>query len=408
MFVKSLPFHVTGGMETHAWSLAKGITKRGHKLTIITTKHPRNIKRERKERIKIHYVGNITACYQTLANKISSQHTSVFCTFGKESLEKFRELNEENRFDIVHSQSFVAWSVIEYLKREEIPLVTTVHGTSISDLITFWRVNRVCPQMPIAMLKLLYNFLAFDLPVIRSSRIVIAVSDTIKKHLVRFTLKDSNSIVVIPNGVDVSRFHPSIQTDSIKRKYGLTGKRVILSVGRVDKEKGIQFVIRALPNILKRVKDVKLWILGSGSYSQALKNLVRKLNLQDKVLFTPYISDEELPRCYNACDLFVMPTIRLESFGLVLAEAMACEKPVIASRIGGVPDVIQDGIDGILVSPGDINSIYKQIVTILNDQILARKVANNARRSACSNFSVQEMVNHTLEVYEMVLMGKQD
>jgi len=154
---------------------------------------------------------------------------------------------------------------------------------------------------------------------------------------------------------------------------------------------------------LKTNKNVKLVLVGYGPELNNLKNMAKELNISENVVFTGKIPHGDLQFYYNLADVFVFPTLRLEAGPLVIPEAMACEKPVIASRIGGIPTVIENYKDGILIEPGNLIELKDRILEVLSDEELARKLGKNARRKIVSRYSLDRMLEDTIQVYKKVL-----
>ncbi len=205
---------------------------------------------------------------------------------------------------------------------------------------------------------------------------------------------------MIPNGIDVDKFKPGLEVSELRKKYGLQNEKIILTIGVMTGQKGHDLLIRSMPELLKAGKNLKLILVGFGPKMNDLENMARKLNVLENIVFTGKIPYDKLPLYYNLADVFVFPTLRVEAGPLVIPEAMACGKPVIASRIGGIPTVIEDYIDGILIEPGNLKELKKKIMEILGDEKLARTLGENARKKIVEQYSVDRMVKNTIKVYE--------
>jgi glycosyltransferase involved in cell wall biosynthesis len=141
-------------------------------------------------------------------------------------------------------------------------------------------------------------------------------------------------------------------------------------------------------------------VAGDGDYLPGAKQLAKTLGIADKVIFPGFVRNEDTSLFYNVSDVFIFPTLRLESFGIVLAEAMACGKPVIASNIGSIPNVIDHEINGILFPPGDFRELANQIKRLLNDRMHSKELSEKARLKATERFGLERMVERTIEVFE--------
>jgi len=182
--------------------------------------------------------------------------------------------------------------------------------------------------------------------------------------------------------------------------------RVILFLSLLSKQKGADIAIKAL-NELSNRKNLKLIIAGDGEYLEDAKLLVKHFKLESRIVFTGFVRNEDTAKYYNASDIFIFPTLRLESFGIVIAEAMACGKPVIASNIGAIPDVIDNGINGILIPIGDFKELARQIDLLLNNQRYSSMLAKNAQQKALERFGLDRMVEETIKVLKFAMTRKQ-
>lgn len=220
--------------------------------------------------------------------------------------------------------------------------------------------------------------------------IVANTSDT-KTELLRLQ-QPPHRITVIHPLIDPDRFHPDIDGSRVISKHGLAGRRILLTVARLDEVKGIDIVMRAMPHVLDAVPDAVYLIVGDGPLRERLETLASELGISDHVILAGRVDywSEELPQYYNACDVFVMTsrgTTRrgeTESFGMAYVEAGACGKPVIGSRVGGVQEAIRDGVTGLLVDPTDVGDVANAVIRLLTDDLLAREMGRNGRGFAVS------------------------
>jgi len=179
---------------------------------------------------------------------------------------------------------------------------------------------------------------------------------------------------VIPNGIDISKFDAAIRALNVRRA------KIVLFVGRLVLPKGIDDLIRAMPAVLNEVPEAKLVIVGEGEEQKKLVELVRKLALEDKVEFRGYMNLKELAKSYLEASVFVLPSFtRLENFGIVLLEAMACRTPVIASDIPGVRENITKD-NGLLFPPRDVDRLADSIITIISDDEKVKRMGEAGRK----------------------------
>ena len=213
-----------------------------------------------------------------------------------------------------------------------------------------------------------------------------------------------HKLYVAKVGVDLDFFRPDIDPSEIIRKYDLKDRKVILTVGRLVKRKGHDMVIKSLPDVLTHVSNAVYIIVGEGPELENLKNLVKKLNLHEKVIFAGYASRKDLPKYYKACDVFIMASREvngdIEGFGIVYLEANACGKPAIAGRSGGTESAVKHGVNGLLVDPLNTKEISKQITLLLTNRKLAEELGEIGRTLVQKKFSYSLVAKKILDILE--------
>ncbi len=239
-----------------------------------------------------------------------------------------------------------------------------------------------------------YTGKTFLRKILKEADRVIVNSEFTKEEYLRFGT-DGSKLTKITPGVDTSTFRPMDRNKELEASLGLEGKKVILTVARLDERKGHDMVIRALPQVIKEVPDALYLVVGKGREEERLRGMVGEQGLEGKVIFAGYVPDRELPLYYNLCDVFCLPnrvTVSsylkgdYEGFGIVFLEASSCGKPVIAGKSGGVGDAVLDGVTGILVDPYSVDEIASALVKLLKDKGLAERMGRAGRERAVSDF----------------------
>lgn len=191
-------------------------------------------------------------------------------------------------------------------------------------------------------------------------------------------------IILVPGGTNPEKFQPVRNRWEIAKKYGLEGKKVLLTVARLEAHKGLDTVIGLMPELIKKIPNLVYVVVGVGSQAATLKNMVSRLNLNGYVIFTGSRPVEELPGLYSVCDVFVMVSKELpskfEGFGIAFLEANACGRPVIGGRSGGIPEAVMHGETGLLVDPDNPQEIYEAIIRLLTDDFYARRLGERGRQ----------------------------
>lgn len=312
------------------------------------------------------------------------------------SMFKLSKLNSKNNIDIVHSNSRTT-QVLGCLlgSRLNIPHIFTCHGFFKK---RFFR--RVFPCW---------------------GNKIVAISKEVKEHLINdFKVKEED-IRVIHNGIDIEKFRKPITDGSTtltigtelsrsadnreprKKDLGLGSGPVVGIIARLSDVKGHIYLIEAMSRVLKDIPDAQLFIVGEGKMKTKLLLLARRLGIGEKVFFIPSVSDTR--GVLSVMDLFVMPSLE-EGLGLSLMEAMAAGRAVIGSDVGGIKSLIRDNSNGLLVKPQDINALTLAILNLLKDPEKRKIMGNNARDFISRNFSQEQMVSLTEEVYQECVDAK--
>ncbi|MBC7490157.1 MAG: glycosyltransferase family 4 protein, partial [Glaciimonas sp.] len=194
----------------------------------------------------------------------------------------------------------------------------------------------------------------------------------------------------LQNGVDTDRFTPGAKDKDLIERRGLSGKQVVLTLGRLVPRKGADMAIKAMAEVLKVKPDVHYLIVGDGELRKDLEHIIAEERLQDRITLVGTVSDDDLVRYFRLCDLFLMPNRTMpdgdtEGFGLVFREANACAKPVIGGRAGGVVEAVIDGESGFLVDGTNSSEIATAVLALLSDSALAAEMGQAGLKLALGN-----------------------
>ena len=210
----------------------------------------------------------------------------------------------------------------------------------------------------------------------------------------------SKKLTVIHNGIDLEKFDRKWDREGKRAEFGIRGStRIIGTVSRLSRQKGLEFLLRAASRVLKDIPDLVFIIVGDGKLEFELKQLTKELGIEDKVIFTGFRKD--VLEIMNTFDIFVLSSA-WEGMPVALLEAMALSKPVVVTAVGGCPELIKEGENGFLVKPSNDIELARAVVTILSDSRLAGRMGHNSRKRT-EQFSVHTMVKKTEKLYETLL-----
>ena len=226
---------------------------------------------------------------------------------------------------------------------------------------------------------------------------LIAVSRSIVDKL-RQEGRDTAPISLIHNGVDLERYDHQEPCCTLREEYGLPSEGPIVGVvARLEPEKGHPTLLEAWPSVLAVVPDATLLVVGEGSRRDALEAMTRELRIADRVVFTGRRDD--VPAVTAALDIAVLPSYR-EALGLTILEAMALSRPIVASNVGGIPEMVEDGVTGLLVPPHDAEALAAAIVRLLRNHPLADTLGRAGHDLVHERFCIERMVSAVEQIYD--------
>ncbi|MCZ2844970.1 MAG: glycosyltransferase family 4 protein [Candidatus Bathyarchaeota archaeon] len=234
---------------------------------------------------------------------------------------------------------------------------------------------------------------------------MIALTNKERDDHVLFRITDEDKFVVIPSGVKLNKFRelPFNEKQNLKKELGIPENSLIIgTVGRLEPVKGPEFLIKAAKHIISKYPDAFFIFTGNGYLRQNLDRIASKLGLRENIIFMGWRDDAA--RIISAYDVFVLPSLN-EGMGRVLVEAMALGKPIVASNIGGIPDLVIHGKNGFLVSPKNPKELAKYIQILLEDEKKREKMGLAGKEMAL-NFSAENMVEKIVELYQELLIQK--
>ncbi|MFN7169657.1 MAG: glycosyltransferase family 4 protein [Candidatus Omnitrophota bacterium] len=345
-----------GGITTYVLFLAKGLKERGHQVKVVS---------RGGERLKDLERWGIEHIFLNLFTK-SEVSLKIY-----QAKRKLCSILKKEDVDLLHPQTRITRIIAEYIQNKlNIPFVTTAHG--------FYKKRLSHKIFPCWGKK------------------VIAISNAVKEDLIRkFNLPD-NRIKVIYNGVSIEKF----KMQNAKSKMETDKGEIIGIVSRLSEIKGHPYLLRAMKEILKNFPQAQLFIVGEGKMKNYLLKLVRKLRIEKNVFFISSVLDTS--SLFSNLDVFVLPSLE-EGLGMAILEAMAWGVPVVATDVGGIPEIIQDGKNGLLVSPQDYKSLSRAICRVLESPDLKNKFIINGRRTVEEKFSLEKMLGETERLYYEIL-----
>lgn len=375
---------IIGGVETHLSMLLPTFARWGHKVSLLTGS---------SEEAKAKYVYKGVRVWRTPLMDLNWLFKRGLEGLDDRIAWSFKEFFKQAKPDIIHAHNMHYFSkvhvrkLIEFAMARKIPLILTAHNTW--DDILFLEI----------MKEINWSH-------------IIAVSHFIKRELIGIGC-DDRKVTVIHHGIDTKVFRPNIDTKKIRNKYPqLKDKKVIFHPARMGLAKGCDIGVKALRLIKERFSDVTLVMAGTrniidwGSTQQKdiayIVDLVRSLKLEKNVLIEMF-GLGEIAQVYGLARVCIYPSSSPEPFGLTMLEALSCAKPIIVTNMGGMPEIVQDGINGFVVKVRDFEALAGRAIRLLGDETLRNRLGYTGRQIVLAQYRKERMAKDTLEVYQKVL-----
>ncbi|QGU00490.1 Glycosyltransferase [Candidatus Syntrophocurvum alkaliphilum] len=298
------------------------------------------------------------------------------------TINPIKEYLVKNKIDIVHTHGVRANLVARIAAHKEgLPVATTFHSALRYDY------NNKITSIFAKRLTMLTN---------KHTNKFIAISNSIKDEIMAMNVP-ANKIKVIHSGLDTAKFTSNTPKEKVQKELEINPQnKTITMVARLHPVKGHEYFIRAAKEVIEKNINAQFLIIGEGELRSELEQLINKLNLDKNIIMPGYYS--KIEDIYRISDIICVPSV-MEGLGLVVLEAMYFKTPVIASNVGGIPEIIEDGKDGILTPPQDYKALADAIIKLCQNEKLSQTIAQNATQKI-NNFTVQNMTREVEIIYD--------
>lgn len=293
---------------------------------------------------------------------------------------KISRFIKENKIDLVHANTIFSDFASQAGSKAGVPVV--------------WHIREDLEDSKYDPILRIINRLSYR---------VIAISHWVKNVLTRIIPEEK--IAVVHNGLDLSQFEPNIES-KVREEFNISeDTRLVGTIGSLEERKGIDFFLQAAAKVKSKVPKIKFLIVGKSLYGQEayldqLKDFAKELGVEKDVIFCG--ARDDIPQIIKALDVVVVPS-RSEPFGRVVIEGMAIKKPVVASDCGGIPEIIENGIHGVLFPVSDVDRLASDVISILENKDLAVRLGEEGRKRVEERFSIEKHVEEVEKVYEEIL-----
>ncbi len=383
MLTWEYPPRVVGGISKVVYDLSHRLIKDGHQVTVVTYRDGDTSYYEDDEGINVYRVDNYMIHPNNFIDWIMQLNFNMVAK-ASELMNKF------GKFDVIHAHDWLVSYAAKSLKEAyDVPMVATIHATENG------RNSGIHDET-----QRYINDSEWQLTYEASE--VIVNSNYMKNEIQRIFGLPYDKINVIPNGVKLDKFEGIERDYDLRRQYAMDNEKIILYVGRLVYEKGVQNLIGAMPKILENYHDSKLVICGRGGMMDELKQEAHNLGIDEKVYFVGYCDAAKVQKMYINADIAVFPST-YEPFGIVALEGMLSGTPTVVSDVGGLNEIVEHGVTGMKSYAGNSNSIADSVLALLYDQELCNRVSSNAIEVVKEKYNWNVIAQSTFKTYEKAI-----
>jgi len=406
-----------GGVSTYLLHLGRELQKRGHEVAEIHLRPSGEDSFEEIKGIQVYRVPKEPLNNELIQGFMKFKESVWNACHGFGGFEE--EASEMPGFKEYHEMNEIIAQQLDELLQKEPAEIVDIHDFQLlylykgiprgTPLLLRWHIPFLEDMSPQLKKFIIDHMKEYDCVVFSSNEYI--------ENAVKAGLPREKTALLFPVA-NTDLFKPTAPNLEFRKKFGLEKSKIILCAQRIDVKSSHEQLIKALPLILKKVPDAKLVFVGGKSlttkisnlrkkYEDAVHKLIKDLKLEKNVVFTGTIIHEELPSVYSTADVSAL-TSKTEGFGLAVTEAMACGKPVVGTRTGGIALQIKDGVNGFLVGVNEIEETANAIVKLLTDDKLNKKMGEASLKIVEENFSLSKNVENHIKQYHKILRKKSE
>jgi glycosyltransferase involved in cell wall biosynthesis len=387
MVTWEFPPHLVGGLARHVYDLSRQLAKQGHIIHVITTTLEEAPLYEVIEGVHVHRV--------TIRDVRSTHFLKWVRELNIKLAVKSLEVLDQFAIHLIHGHDWLVGEAVSTLKAiRKKPLIVTIHATE------YGRNEGLHSQTS----HLIHEK---EQKLVHDADHIIVCSDYMKDEIQSQFLVRGNKIDIIPNGVDPTQFENLDETKMAEDIVGRTFSHLIFSIGRIVNEKGFDMIIDAAPQIIKHYPSAVFVIAGKGPLLEHYKTIVGQLSLDNYIKFVGFVNDQERNDLYKKCHIALFPSM-YEPFGIVALEGMANGKPIIVSDTGGLSTIIEDGVSGMKIKPGDVKDLTEKIIYLLDNEEIASSLGANSKEIVKSMYNWHKIAKGTSRLYKELLLSSNE
>lgn len=380
------------------WPIARGLAKRGHKVTVLSTTSPLGKAEIFRDGVRAYYL-------------FEGDRKNSRGRFEDVAYQKFLQLHKENPFHIVHSLDRSGIKIANKKDQHHVAVAYDIQATQMSQLFSTLGMGQETLSGLISTatavgFKFITTYYGGDRQLLSTADGVFVTSPQQRILLERYYLFPDFHIYQVPYGLEISDLSPKEHSDEIRHRYNLPhNAHIVVTLSDMTEMREMEYLLKAFEKLAIKKPNAFLFIVGQGPLWKEIEFAVLSLALGSRVIMTGAAKANEVPDYISTSDVFVNMSARSTGFEPSLMEAMAQRKVVIGSEVSPISHIIEDGVDGFLLRPADIDSLGNLLIEIFSGQIPISEIGEKARGKVLELFNTQNMLNSVITAYHQILIN---
>lgn len=378
------------------WPIARGLAQRGHQVTVLASEPGEGTEHLVRDGVHTYYLSE-------------SHKKDSFYSFPKAARLKFSELHRTQPFHLVHSIDSSGLTIAKYKKEFDVAVAFDVRATQLAQIFAIMAMSQETLgsllQTGLAVgYKYLRTYWGTDRSLLQAADGVFVTSPQERMTLERYYSFPDSRLHTVPYGIEISSLTPREESNALRESHGIPEDgQVITTLTDMSELREITSLLDAFEKVVIKKPDSRLVIVGQGPKRTQIERHMYDLALGNKVIMPGAIASTDVGRYIDLCDVFVNLSSRTTGFEPSILDAMAQKKVIVGSEVSALTSIVDDGVDGFLVRPADVNSIARLLLEIFTGQIPTIEMGDRARRKVIDLFDTQRMVDQTTKAYFRIL-----
>jgi hypothetical protein len=380
------------------WPIARGLSKQGHKVTVISSRSPIGKNEVVRDGVKTYYVQEAGSPYKNLR-------------FEEAVLQKFRELHNQEPFHVLHSLDNSGRRIARNKKEFGVAVAYDAEATQMSQLFSILGMSQetlgsLLSSAMAVTYKFLTTYFGGDRKLLKTADGIFVNNPQQRIVLERYYLYPDYHIYTVPYGMELGDLSPKEEANEHRKKWGLSANaHVVVTISDLTEVLEVKNLLKSFEKVAIKKPNAYLIIVGNGPHYKQIEFEMLNLALGNRVILPGALNSRDLLEFISIADVYVDMSSRSTGFEASLVEAMAQKKVIIGSEVSPIANVVEDGVDGFLLRPADVDSLASLLIEIFSGTLPVEEIGDKARQKVIDLFDTQKMIRSVLDAYRKILIN---